>query len=534
LNAEEVKVGAILQMRILLNRNVMSLKADTNKDEIKFIGAGVGSGKTHQIIKDIQANSGKGHLYVVPTKKLSAEIEARLTKSDVKLDQPYFENIVRIDSETSDNVIRDVIIRINGSGKNGVTIITREAFHLLFIEMKNAPNMLRNYHLILDEGLKSAFHYRARLDADKIPLARSLFKEIEGQPEFYEINAAELYQVNNLLNGREDKFKGHKALHDSDNFMDMLRIVASGFFNVVMEFTNEWVRMAAALRVDVFDTVGSVTIVLANYLRTPMHKSLRASNDGRFKFIDMGVILKNQLRDTHKDKGHLISIGHILHPDDNASITNMDRELEGKFVWQHCCDAVEEFMPQRDGIQNYLYTLNQKYADLRTLTNGIRLPTINSGIDDYKRMHDVAVLSVLNIDPDSQELLAKVLGCPIEELYMDDSFNHAYQTVGRCSIRNAELDDPINMIVLSKSIADDLLKTFEGSTALGQVSELPSLKKIVNASRGENVSAAALERNRGNVWESKHYSAWKRYKLKCKRSGTPPIDRNDWYDLNYA
>lgn len=512
----------------------MGLQTEINKDEIRFIGAGVGSGKTHQIIKDIQANAGKGHLYVVPTKQLGAEIENRLAKSEGRLPAYYINNIVRVDSDTSDNVVRDVILRVNGSGKTGVTIITREAFHLLFIEMKNAPSMLKDYHLILDEGLKSAFNYRARLDADKVPLAKSLFKEVDGQEGFYEINPAELYQVGNLLNGRQDKFKGHQALFDSDSFMDMLRITASGFFRVVMEFTNKTVRMAAALEVDVFETVGSVTIVLANYLRTPMHKSLRASNDGRFKFIDMGVIYKEQLRNTHKDKGHLISIGHVLHPDDNASMTNLEKEIDGRAVWQRCCDAVEEFMPEKDGIQNYLYTLNKVFADKRTLENGVKLPTLNSGIDDYRRMNDVAVLSVMNIDPDSQRLLAKVLGCPIEELYMDDSFNHAYQTVGRCSVRNAELDEPIIMIVLSKSIADDLLKTFEGSTSLGQISDLPCLKSMVNASRGENVSAAALERNRGNVWEGKHYSAWKRYKQKCKSEGTPPIDRNDWYDLNYA
>jgi len=512
----------------------MELVKDKNKDEIRFIGSGVGSGKTHQIIKDIQANAGKGHLYVVPTKKLGKEIEARLARSDKGLTSKYINNIVRVDSETSDNVIRDVISRVNGTGKTGVTIITRQAFHKLFIEMKNKPNMLKDYHLIFDEGLKSAFSYRAILDADKIPLAKSLFKEIDGQKGFYEINPSELYQAGNLLQGKQDKFEGHQALFDSEHFMDILRITASGFFRVVIEFTDKTVRMAAALKVDVFETVASVTIVLANYLRTPMHKSLDASNDGRFRFIDMGEIYKEELRNTHKDKGHLISIGHILHPDDNASITNLKKEIDGRAVWQKCCDAVENFMPEKNGIQTYLYTLNKPFADKRALKNGTKLPTENSGIDDYKRMSDVAVLSTRNIDPDSQRLLAKVLHCPTEKLYMDDSFNHAYQTVGRCSVRSAELNEPINMIVLSKSIADDLLDTFEGSTALGQISDLPSLKNMVNSSRGDNVRATTLKRNRGNAWESKHYSAWKRYKRKRKQESAPLMDRNDWYDLNYS
>ena len=507
-------------------------------DDIGYYEAGVGSGKTKIIIENMRKHEGKPHLYVVPTKALAEDIARRLIGSEHSKPTSGFMNSVKVvHSDTilaGERVAQVVLSRLlSAEGKRGVTLVTTKSFHDLFIMLENTQ-ILKGFHIILDEGLKSAFTSQAFLDKSSCKLAKDLFYTTGNGNR--KANLDKLSLITAILEGDMKRIPdGYYALKDNEALCEMLTFAKSKFFDVRMNWHEGRVDMAAGLRAEVFDDAGAVTIVLANFKNTALCKSLQATNDGRYEFVSLDTAAKDELFDTHKEKGSLVNIGYLLHLDDPATMTNLKKTVDGEPVWKHALAACDKFF---SGLQDgfvWIYTINETFSHkARRASKGERIPTQNSGLDIHKQKNGVAVLATQNQPIALQTLLSEVLNCDVADLYMDDSFNHAYQTVGRCSIRNRAKQDKIYMLVLSKGIADRLLDTFEGSVDLGQLSNLPSLKAESNAERNRSIKKAAQDKNAGRVWEGKHRTAWNRYKAKCKQDDIQPMDRNAFYDWKYA
>ncbi|MDO8606352.1 MAG: hypothetical protein Q7R40_07450 [Phaeospirillum sp.] len=141
-------------------------------------------------------------------------------------------------------------------------------------------------------------------------------------------------------------------------------------------------------------------------------------------------------------------------------------------------------------------------------------------MDQYKGVHNVACLLVINPAPPVAKLLSAFTGLGLSEIYFATKFSHTYQTIGRCSLRDRHSEEPIKLVVLSKAEADKLAELFEGAEVVGQLGILPQLSTLtrgVKAGSGEKVD-----------W-SLHRKAYFKYRGRMKGQGIEPLSKEGWF-----
>ena len=204
-------------------------------------------------------------------------------------------------------------------------------------------------------------------------------------------------------------------------------------------------------------------------------------------------------RDVHTDRGHLISIGHVLDEEDYASHTNLERNIKtgrcaesvtGERVIDKAIEIVSNyfkgigFLLQVNGWTGYHGTLKDTLPSNCTLLSGAP-----HGQNRYQHINAIAALSVTNPQRYQKNWIQERTGLSDDEIYQAYRIHNVYQSVGRTSVRDFDSDEPIIFLTAGYEDAQLLHKLFKGSTFIGQIGSIPKMKgrEIGRASCRERV-----------------------------------------------
>jgi hypothetical protein len=210
-------------------------------------------------------------------------------------------------------------------------------------------------------------------------------------------------------------------------------------------------------------------------------------------FRDHPEFPRELLRDTHREQGRFLAVGHLLHKDDTASKENLFRNLvtgephekaEGQRVVDHLIrTAALHFRGERFLLQVNKRTGYQPGAAL-VPGNATMIPAYAHGLNEFQQVHNVAALCVTNPTPQQRAWVVKRTGMTSKEVGLTWRVHCQYQALGRCSIRNAELaDHPKVVLTVGADDAQFIHAQFPGSHWLGQVGDLPALRSLTTKTR---------------------------------------------------
>jgi hypothetical protein len=119
---------------------------------------------------------------------------------------------------------------------------------------------------------------------------------------------------------------------------------------------------------------------------------------------------------------------------------------------------VEEF----DGYE-YLWLANKGKVYDNAL-DGVRLPNVPHGLNQFQGYHRCAILSALNPTPEHGRFLQQVVQLTPRQIRRALLSEVAYQAMGRGSMRNPDANEEFVLIVPDKITADDIAKLYPGAT----------------------------------------------------------------------
>lgn len=192
------------------------------------------------------------------------------------------------------------------------------------------------------------------------------------------------------------------------------------------------------------------------------------------KFSEHGYF-EDKLNSVHSSKGGLVSVGHLLHEDDNTSKNRFQKNYETGEQLGNPRDGtvIHELIRQADNyLENgYLLSFNNWVRCRKMLhyPNGEKIPAVANGLDDYKDSHKIACLMSNNPEPILTGWIEKRTGMAGVEINNTYRIHSIYQSIGRTSIRDMDNTDPKVFIVASEKDARYLHELFKDSKWLGQV-----------------------------------------------------------------
>lgn len=202
---------------------------------------------------------------------------------------------------------------------------------------------------------------------------------------------------------------------------------------------------------------------------------------------------KGDLRDVHQEQGRFVSVGHLLHEDDSSSKHNLSRNIftgapDEREPGQRVIDRLVGIASQRFHGTPYLLQVNNGYdyeeGSPLLPSNGLRIPPLSHGLNEYQDCNHVAALAITNPIPQEAEWIMARTGLSFAETQMAYRIHTTYQAVGRCAIRKAiPSDDQKEFLMAGYQEAMMVHQLFPGSQWLGQVGDMPSLKQLAATGR---------------------------------------------------
>ena len=260
------------------------------------------------------------------------------------------------------------------------------------------------------------------------------------------------------------------------------------------EFGGSTLTVACFVTPDHFMRFREVVFMSALFEHTILYALWRKLFEVEFR--QHPQIQANITRDLHTEQGPRISIGHVLHPNDNASKHNLSRNRhtgesgeteEGERVIDHAVENVDRFF----GGHPYLLSVNNGYgydtgtALLKKFPAARRIPVIAHGLNEFQEFDNVAALAVVNPIPKYAKWIEERTGLTRAETYRAHRIHATYQAVGRTSIRNPRRSRmPKTFIALGCEDALMLHQFFEGSRWLGHIGDIPDLKELRGVASG--------------------------------------------------
>lgn len=216
------------------------------------------------------------------------------------------------------------------------------------------------------------------------------------------------------------------------------------------------------------------------------------------RFHPHGFFEHTPLRDTHREQGRHIAIGHLLHPNDSTSKMNLSRNRITGLAneserGQRVIDALVQAAGDRFKDQPFLLQVNDGYGYEQNAcpllpSTAIKIPTLSHGLNDYKGIHHVAALAVTNPNPQEAGWVMKKTGLSHKETLIAYRIHTTYQAVGRTSIRcRSNGQEQKVFLVVGYDDAKFLHDLFPRSQWLGQVGKLPSLALLQQQGKADGI-----------------------------------------------
>jgi RAD3-like DEAD/DEAH box helicase len=476
--------------------------------------ASVGSGKTHATIEYMltPGNTLKNFLYVAPTKKLVNATTERLRAALAR--SPSSDRSVHlIHSESSysaDNTSKAVLSALSISQENtgAVIVITTKTFLRLLPLIANK----KAWKVVLDEAFSPQQFLTYNLGSEDREKSREYFDSL------FLVDSDNQNQVTPAENKYElVRSIAHRDWEQAGSMYHGMWELADAVLNnaISVELAakhDDKYEFAAWVTPDHFKGFSEVIFLAALFEQSILHKLWSAMYEVDFKehtFFNSLIT-----RNVHKSQGCNVSIGYLLHPEDNATKYALQRNYSsgqpeekqrGNRVIDECINIVDSIFKGNP----YLLQVNNwtGYHDSyksKLPTDSHLIPTMAHGLDSFKDKCCIASLAVTNPQPFQKQWIKDRTGMTDSEINQAFRIHTIYQGVGRTAIREHENTSKVTFIVVGKEDADFLNELFVGSTMLGKIGDLQRYKKPPHIKWSERPEYKVLVRTRNALSQKKY------------------------------
>ncbi|MCA0920233.1 DEAD/DEAH box helicase family protein [Pseudooceanicola nanhaiensis] len=486
------------------------------------ISGSVGSGKTQAVLEHIRDNLGVGYILVAPTIMLCEEVYKRALK--VLVNHPEYINngplrLIVTDEQKDEGVYQRAVKACDDfdDATPPIIILTTKTFEYLVDHLQD--HFKARFDVFIDEGLPP------------IRLVRFAPGDKSSYLDFLSINENHLATP---ANGKREilewaaftpnKLYGQQLDHlNTAPFRDIAELVLSPHFDAFLWETDKSIEVIGVFSPQKLLPFRSITLVVAIFERT----LLPLLWEKRYGISFENSPAAANLFDAHTAKGAQMAVWHVLCEGDLPSKNNLERNFEThetnepdprKQVIFEAARQINARFP--DGA--YCWAANTSFKNTDSVLEGKRMPANSSGLNEYKNFDTVVSLVCINPPPWAKHRMLELFDLDQDQLYELWRFSHTYQTIGRCSLRVRERENPINVVVTSSFCADQVLNLFEGATKKGQITNLPRLSKLAHH---EKVTLGI-----GINYTKQDNTAYSKYRSRLKKKGQEPMEKHEWYE----
>jgi hypothetical protein len=482
------------------------------------VSTSVGSGKSRAAIRYISdpANGAMNFLYVAPSIKLLNQTRTNILKEQERVKSPRNVHMIHSESRADDTVSTaqtclDSINAVEGNMGRVVLLTTQTFLNIvarielpgywgLILDEAFAPLDFLECHLG-DDLAADAAYFMETLDVDPTDNHRVVPRA--GKRGKLELIAEQKWRkVGSRMRGMEPFARAvlNPALRCELVLTDKVRAMLDGVSTPVGVEERDGesgstLTVASFVTPDYFMQFREVVFMSALFEHTILYALWRKVYGVEFQ--QHPQIQANITRDVHKEQGPMISVGHLLHPNDNASKHNLSRNrhtgasgetAEGERIIDHAVENVDKFF----GGRTYLLSVNNGYGYdsgsplMVKYPAAVRIPVLSHGLNEYENVDNVAALAVVNPIPQYAKWIEERTGMTRSETYRAHRIHATYQAVGRTSVRNSSrAKKPKTFIALGCEDAAMLHTFFEGSRWLGHIGDIPDLKELRGVSTNQ-------------------------------------------------
>jgi hypothetical protein len=480
------------------------------------VSTAVGSGKTKTAIEYMARpeSSNQNFIYVAPTVKLIAQTADHLIEAMEVSGSTREVALIHSEKRGSEGlpVAAQTTLTINEAGpEDGLVVIVTTVTFLNIITRIRTP---QHWRVILDEAF-APVHFIPFQLGKRAEGGWRYFQDVLtiGPPPTYRVMPAvgESGWVEQLASGNArwagEQYKQFQTLAAivtnpalrcelvlTDKTKQMMeRTKASGSEEqlVVLPSDSEAVLLFACyVTPDAFVGFDEVIFMSALFEHTLLHRLWTGLF--RVTFIPHPEFPKTKLRNIHIDQGSLVSVGHLLHADDTTTRYNLERNTDTgasgeREIGSRVIDHLVKLSAEHFKGSTFLLQTNNSYGyELGSPlipSNATRVPAASHGLNEFQEHDNVAALAVTNPSPPEAAWIMSRTGMTGPQTNMAYRIHTTYQAVGRSSIRKrvATTDRKV-FLTVGQVDAQMLHEIFEGSTWLGQVGDMKSLRQMSAAS----------------------------------------------------
>ncbi|SHF71392.1 hypothetical protein SAMN02745157_2820 [Kaistia soli DSM 19436] len=420
-----------------------------------YIDAPAGSGKTRALTEKARwlAHTGDNVLFVQPTKELIDRTIERQLASNQR--HTRYEAIYSDDERRGVSVSKQIIERLkSGFDGGGVLFIT----HVAFLRLK-WHGRLMGWHLMIDE-VPTAFQCfehtvpeTHRILTDLITPGQS---DIAGYPFAVVRDGTELRKM--ARNGEKDEvwaqFQAVASVLESTRWLTYLH---GENFDGVRNGTMKKLLIFSLLQPSICDPFDGVTIAAANFRESMLFRL----------WSRQGVAFVENSADTAKlnyrshENGRLLTIHYAY--DGRWSKTGKGTALK-RSEFETLMDLMVGKLRNRLGDQHFLWVANKGDPDnLFNGMNGLRLPNVPHGLNEFQDYNCVVFLSALRLSNPVRSWF-EAMGISAIEIDAAIHMEAAYQAIARSSLRSENSVEHVHVYLPDLATAEWLQTKFPEST----------------------------------------------------------------------
>jgi hypothetical protein len=494
-----------------------------------FVSTSAGSGKTHAAIEYIKARPDESFLYISPTQQLCNQSYLLLRKAGRECREPIISDYT---ANVTAQALSALLSPIKSDGD--CIVLSTKTFIAISSELKDKEI---DYTVILDETFEPATF-------TQVNLGRNVHRErnLANFTRLFHIcpNNGPLTVRNGMMEDARLAAKGDFSTSGDvpKSYVDLCQLIVDEANHVeittdideLLALGKGAIQTASSIRPDVFQGFKKLIFLSALFEKTMLYQLWTIHYGEEFKVDDD---LKSMITyNTHTDYKGTLSIGYVLHPDDNLSKHTLDKGFvdggkkpqASKTVW---AEALRQTVEYFDGKDFLLHLNNDRVPSQSSVSRQIVSDNPNikllagdsRGDNSYRNTDCILSLSAQNPTNAQADWLSKRLQVSKNEVYQMSRIHSVYQAICRTSIRDRSCTRGKVFIVGSEADANFLLDLFKGSKALGQITDLQSTKALGKVNKKPKADKLS-ERAGFDDWRARIDSANKQLN-RSKASGCP-------------
>lgn len=420
------------------------------RPEIHYFGAPCGSGKTHRIADLVCELAAKGQNVIVlqPSKELidktvADELTGRKNKPVIHV----------IHGDTVPSVSSSIVRLSREKNLKGVVIFSthQDITHLQYFKKRH------NWTLIIDEDLQAERYCKHELPNTHELITRHL--EIVPHDAIYGrvgVAGADDLKAMAKNSQRDEVF---------EVLSDTLRVITNSNWETFVNLASyaklkegkvKTLAFHSCLSPRVVEGFKKILMTSANFKESAIYQLWQ----DKVSFME-DTSFGAGLRYTQHPNGHLVTIyygmggswskkkgSRLLDPSSDNKETIRDRLIS----------SVANLCPENE----YIWHGNVALKNPPTGSNAIPLPSRPHGLNSFMHVHDVAIFSAVNPNPDHTNFL-RSLGLDREAVRGFTYYSTAYQAILRSSLRNTDDQNEKRIFVADLYLAEYLARIIPGA-----------------------------------------------------------------------